>query len=287
LLLGGGVLLGAFVVHELFHDRPWINLRFAVSGNIPLMVLMITFFRFAILSTTYIIPQYLTTVQNYRAIEVGSVLAWIALPQFVIAPIAATILRFIDPRIPLAVGFALVAIACFMAAQLTQDWAGGDFLPSQIIQAMGQSVGLTSLLWFFLKHLQPSEAITFGAVLQTGRLFGAELGTGFVQTAIRVREQVYSNLLGLHVEKGAFLTDLRLQQYAGAVTGRSIGPPEASARATALLAQAVQHQAYVLAYIDGFMIVGFGVIGVLLMMLLLRDPPVSGSPPQAAGVPPR
>jgi MFS transporter, DHA2 family, multidrug resistance protein len=37
----------------------------------------------------------------------------------------------------------------------------------------------------------------------------------------------------------------------------------------------VQSQANVLAYIDGFMIIGFAVIGVLLLMLLLRAPPVN------------
>jgi MFS transporter, DHA2 family, multidrug resistance protein len=278
LLLGGAILLVAFVVHELRHDRPWINLRFATSGNIPLLFLLITFFRFVLLSTTYIIPQYLTTVQNYRAIEVGSVLIWIALPQFLIAPTVATILRFVDPRVLTAVGFALVGLACFMAAQLTDSWVGIDFLPSQIVQAIGQSVALTSVVWFFLKHLQPSEATTFGAILQTGRLFGAELGTAFIETFIRKREQTYSNLLGLHVTTGSVFTGQRLQDYAAAVAGRSIGQPEANARATALLARAVQSQAYVLAYIDGFMVVGFAVIAVLLLMLLLRDPPAQLAP---------
>jgi DHA2 family multidrug resistance protein len=53
---------------------------------------------------------------------------------------------------------------------------------------------------------------------------------------------------------------------------RSVGPIEADARATALLAHSVQVQANVLAYIDGFMVIGFAVIGVLLLMLFLRDP---------------
>ena len=94
-----------------------------------------------------------------------------------------------------------------MAGQLTQDWIGVDFLPSQIVQAMGQSIGLTSLVWFFLKHLEPTQIFTFGAVLQTGRLFGAQLGSAFIQTFVRVREQVYSNLVGLHVTTGSLATD--------------------------------------------------------------------------------
>jgi MFS transporter, DHA2 family, multidrug resistance protein len=64
-------------------------------------------------------------VQNYRAIEIGGVLKWIALPQFLVAPLVATILRFVDARVMMALGFALVGCACFMAGQLTQDWIGG------------------------------------------------------------------------------------------------------------------------------------------------------------------
>lgn len=273
LLLGGCFLLVAFVIHELTYHRPWINLRFAASGNFPLMFFYISFFRFVSLSTAYIIPLYLTTVQNFRAIEVGGVLKWIALPQFIIAPIVATVLRFVDARVTMALGFALIGVACFMAGQLTHDWAGSDFLPSQIVQAVGQTLGLTSLVWFAVQHLDPREAITFGVVLQTGRLFGAELGAGFVQTFVRVREQIYSNLIGLHVNPGSLLTDQRLGDYAQAVAGRSVGESQAHARATALLAEAVQNQANVLAYIDGFMFLGFAVIGALLLMLFLRAPP--------------
>jgi DHA2 family multidrug resistance protein len=273
LLLGGTLMLVVFVTHELTCSRPWINLRFAASGNLPLLFFFISFFRFVILSTSYIIPQYLTTVLNYRAIEVGGVLKWVALPQFLSAPTVATILRFVDPRWTMALGFALVGAACFMAGQLTHEWIGEDFLPSQLLQAIGQSFGLTSLVWFALKHLEPSEIFTFGAVLQTGRLFGAQLGSAFVQTFVRVREQTYSNLIGLHVNAGSLLTNQRLDDYAKAVAGRSVGSPQAEARATALLARAVQDQAYVLAYIDGFMVLGFAVIGALLLMLLLRDPP--------------
>src|SRR5262249_38384674 len=105
------------------------------------------------------------------------------------------------------------------------------------------------------------------------RLFGGQLGLGFMQTFIRVREQLYSNLVGLHVTTGSLITDQRLQDYAHAVMGRSVGEAEAGARATALLARTVQAQANVLAYIDGFMMLGFAVIGRLLLRLFLRAPP--------------
>lgn len=275
LLLAGAILIIAFVAHELTHDRPWINLRFASSGNIPLVCFYIAFFRIIILSTSYIIPQYLAILQNYRELEVGSVLIWIAMPQFLLAPIIATILRFVDPRIPLALGFCLVGLACLLGGQLSDQWAVGDFLPGLIIQSVGQSFALTSLVWFALKHLEPTEALTFGAVLQTGRLFGGELGLAFIQTLIRTREQTYSNLVGLHVVTGSSSVVTRLEQYGAAVFAHSIGDAAAQARAVALLAQALRRQAYVLAFIDGFMIMGVGVIVGLLLMIFLRSPPTA------------
>src|SRR5271154_5385479 len=274
-LQAGLILLAAFVVRELTHDRPWLNLSFAIRGNFPLLTFYIAFFRFVILSTSYIIPQYLATIQNYRALETGGVLLWIALPQFLVAPVVATILRFVDPRVPMAFGFAMVGCACFMAGQLTHYWATDDFLPSQLLQAVGQTFALTSVVWFNLKHLDPKEALTYGAVMQIARLFGSELGSGFIQTFLRVREQMYSNLVDLHVVAGSYATDQRLQYYAKLIGARSDGTAQADARATALLAHAVQNQANVLSYIDGFMLLGFTVIGALLLMLVLKDPPNS------------
>ena len=121
--------------------------------------------------------------------------------------------------------------------------------------------------------MRPDQILTFGAVLQTGRLFGAEIGSGFVQTFVRVREQVYSNLIGLHVAGGTTLTDQRLLDYSHAVFGRSIGLAQANARGVGLLAQAVQRQANVLAFVDAFMVLGFAVMVVLVLMLFLRTPP--------------
>jgi DHA2 family multidrug resistance protein len=148
-----------------------------------------------------------------------------------------------------------------------------------MVQAVGQSLSLTSLIWFSVRHLEPSEALTFGAMIQTARLFGGQLGTGFVQTFLQAREHVYSNLIGLHVSMGSLLTDQRLQDYAKAFAGRSIGPAEANTRATALLARSVQVQANVLSYIDGFMVFGFAAVGALLLVLLLRSPPSQAGAP--------
>ena len=273
LLLGAAVLIAAFIVQILMAEHPWISPRFLLQRNIALLMTILVLYRFIILSTSYLIPQYLTTVQNFRSLEVGKVLAWIAVPQFLLVPLIATVLRWIDPRLILALGLWCVGLACFMASDLTRDWATDDFLASQVLQAFGQSAALISLVLFAVRHLRPADAVTFGVVLQTARLLGGEAGNAFMQTYVRVREQVDSNLLGLHVMSGDVDTADRLAAYANAIAARSDGVAGASARAASLLVQAVRNQANVLSYRDGFIVVAFAVIVMLLLTALLRPAP--------------
>ena len=65
--------------------------------DLPALLALLAGFRFIILSTAYIIPTYLQTVQNFRELQVGAVLLWIALPQFVIVLPLGGFIKPVDP----------------------------------------------------------------------------------------------------------------------------------------------------------------------------------------------
>jgi DHA2 family multidrug resistance protein len=275
LLMSGGVLTVVFVLRELQAPRPFLNLRLLARGNLPLLLLMLAGFRFIILSTAYIIPGYLQGVQNFRELQVGEVLLWIALPQFIIVlPLAALLMR-VEGRLVLAAGTAAVGVACIMAMNLTSQWATDDFLASQVLQAIGQSFALTALLALTVRSLNPADALTAGSLLQISRLFGGEIGTAFMQTFVRVREQVHSNLIGLHVDALSGATADRLAAYRGAVGAHTSDLGLASAQASRLLATAVAQQAAVLSYIDGFAAAAAGAFACLVVVALMRRSPPS------------
>jgi len=94
------------------------------------------------------------------------------------------------PRWVLAAGACLVGVASLMGSQLTSVWATDDFLQSQVLQALGQSFALTSLLALVVRSMNPVDALTIGTLLQTSRLFGGEIGTAFMETFVRHREQI-------------------------------------------------------------------------------------------------
>jgi DHA2 family multidrug resistance protein len=275
LLAGGGILTTAFIVRELVTKRPFLNLRLLLRGNLLLLMLALAGFRFIILSTAYIIPTYLQAVQNFRELQVGQVLLWIALPQLALAFPVAGLLWRVNGRYVLAVGTTLIGIACLMAGQLTTEWATDDFLPSQILQAVGQSFALTALIMLVVRSIVPAEALTIGCLLQISRLFGGEIGTAFMQTFVRVREQVHSNLIGLHVSGGTILTTDRLTAYASRLGSHVSDASLATAQGSKLLAAAVTNQADVLAYADGFAAAALGALVCLVLVAAMRKGPDS------------
>jgi DHA2 family multidrug resistance protein len=281
LLLAGALLLAAFFIHEALTPRPLLNLKVVFGSPMPSQFMLIAFLRLTILSTAYLIPLFLGSVRGFRALEVGDTLIWIAAPQLVVCLLAALMLRRSDPRLVAAIGFIFISVGCLMVAyNLTPIWGSEQFLPSQLLQAVGQSFALSGVIFFGILHLRPQDALTFGAVLQTARLMGGEIGSAFVSTLARVREQVASNLIGQHLQLGDAGVAQRVRAY-GAVTTRVLDPIGAVSRGQQVLGNIVRAAATTQAVIDGFIAVGV-LTALALLIVVFR----SAAPEGPASAPP-
>ncbi len=273
LLSAGTLLLVAFLIHEATTPRPLLNLKVLFGSPMPSQFLLIAFLRLTILSTAYLIPLFLGSVRGYRALEVGDTLVWIAVPQLILCLLAALMLRRTDARLVAAIGFIFISIACLMVAyNLTPIWGSEQFLASQLLQAVGQSFALSGVIFFGVLHLKPQDALSFGAMLQTARLMGGEIGSAFITTLTRVREQVASNLIGQHVRVGDSDVVQRVRAY-GAATTRVFDPTGAVLRGEAVLGNTVRAAATTQAVMDGFVAVAFLTAVTLLIVVFRRAAP--------------
>ena len=270
LLVGGAVLLVAFFVHEARTPHPLINLKVVFGSPMPSQFLLIAFLRLTVFATSYLIPLYLGAVRGYRALEVGDTLIWIAMPQLIFCPLAALMLRRSDPRLVAAIGFIFISAACLMVAyNLTPIWGSTQFLPSALLQALGQSFALSGVIFFGILHLQLKDALTFGAVLQTARLMGGEVGSAFITTLTRMREQVASNLIGQHLQSGDSRVLQRLGAY-GSATTHAIDVAGAAHRGQLVLGNVVRAAATTQSVMDGFVAVGF-LSAIALLIVVFRN----------------
>lgn len=280
-LLGGLLLILIFFVHEAMTPQPLIHLPVLRQPNVWGPALLISLYGFGSTATGFVLPDYMTRVQGLRDIQIGDTLNWIAMPQFVLVPLVAVLLRRVDARYLLVIGFATIAVGSWMDTGLTHDWASGDFLPSQCVEAVGLAFAITSLVTYAVSHITPSQAAAIATTIQIARLIGSELGSAVIQTFVRVREQTHSHLLGLHIIGGSTATTDAQSRLSSVLANRPNGGADSTAQSLGVLAASVQREAYVLAYIDAFWLIAWvSLAGLLLILFLRRPPPNPLTPPR-------
>jgi MFS transporter, DHA2 family, multidrug resistance protein len=282
MVAAGLFLVAAAGVRRLFSPNPILNLSFLNRRNIIVLALSIFVFKFVHLSTVMLVPGFLSNIQRYRALEIGHALVWVAVPMFAIVWLVAWMVIHTNSRLILTVGLAIVAVCCWIYAHLDSSWAGSSFRIVELILAAGFActyIGLVGSI--VLEALEagaltsPAKAATFSGFMHFIRIFGGQFGVAAMIRFIALREKFHSNVVGLHVQTGNWLTDERIRLLSGAVLPGSLGPEDAQHRAAELLGQQVRGQAYTMAIADGFILIGWMVVAYLLMMLFLRHPRIS------------
>jgi DHA2 family multidrug resistance protein len=202
--------------------------------------------------------------------------------MFAVVWIVAWMVIYFNSRLILPLGLTIVAAACWFCAHLDSSWAGSSFVVVELVLAAGFActyIGLVGSI--VLEGLEAgaltnaTNAATFSGFMHFIRIFGGQVGSVAMARFISLREKFHSNVLGLQVQAGSWLTDTRIRMLTGKVLPESAGSGEARSRAVQLLSRQVRAQAYTMASADAFILIGWMVVGYLLLMLLLRPPKFS------------
>ena len=280
LVASGSFMLLATIVRHFRTPNPLINFKFLARRNTLLLSGVLILFRFVMLATVVSIPSYLASVQGYRPLQTGPVMLWVAIPQCVLGLLATYLLKYIDARLILTAGFALVGTTCLMNAQLSSAWSGDNFWLSQGVMAAGLALAFNAMVGAIILEVvntgalsRPIDVLTFAGYFQTIRLLGGELGAAFMQHFIPLREQFHSNILGLSVQLGQPSTGQRLSALTAGMSSHSTGLTAAAERAAIVLSLQVRQQAFTLAISDSFMLVAWSSICCLAFIACMASVP--------------
>jgi DHA2 family multidrug resistance protein len=282
LFCGATIFLLGSLLRRLRSPNPLVDLPYLRQWNTTLLGLGLALFRFCLLGTIILVPQALA-VHGFEADQIGPAVIWTAAPQIVIAAIAALLLLHgLDSRLLLATGFACTAAASILNAEYTSAWSAANFYRSELLMGVGQSfafIGLVStivLQAIFSGGLtKPQAALTFSAFFHIVRLLGGQMGVALMTHYIAVREQLHSNLLGLHVQRGNWINDAAIRELTAGLYAKSSGLPAATGRAIGLISARVRLQAYTQTFIDGFHLVAWACVAALFLIVLLRKSPLN------------
>jgi MFS transporter, DHA2 family, multidrug resistance protein len=278
----GSFFLLCALVRRLRAPNPLVALPYLLKWNTILLGCLLFWFRFTLCTTIILIPQSLA-IHGFEADQIAPAIIWSAIPLLPIALLAALLLlRKLDPRVLFATGLACTAFAAWLCSQYTTTWAAENFYRTELLVGMGQAfafiglVGCIVLQAIFAGALAKAEwVLSFSAYFHVIRIFGGTAGAIYMGHFVAQREKFHSNLLGLHVAAGNWITDQNIRALTAGLASKTSGMTAAGARAIDLIGARLRLQAYSLSLNDGFLLISWSCACALIFVALLRKSPLN------------
>jgi len=195
LSLAAAAALDAFVLLEFMTREPLVNLRLLGRRNFGLGTLGNFLLGFALYGSAYLLPQYLAVAQGFDSEQAGEVIAWTGLPQLLLIPLVPLLMKRLDARLLVGVGFVIFVVSCFMNMEFDQNYSGPQMFWPNVVRAIGQAMVMTPLSVIAILGIAPEEASDASGLFDMMRNLGGAIGTAAVETFFTKREQFHSAII--------------------------------------------------------------------------------------------
>ncbi|KQX18071.1 MULTISPECIES: MDR family MFS transporter [unclassified Sphingomonas] len=245
--------------------RPVIKLKLLLDRQFGAVAVMAVVIGMMLYGTSYVIPQFLASIAGYNALQSGKIVLISGIPSLMMMPFTPLLIRYVDIRIAVGVGLAVMAISCGIDTSLTAQSAGGDFVDSQLLRGVG-----TIMAFLFLNQAAIASVTAEDAGDAAG-LFNAmrNLGGSFALAGIAIVQDQRQWLHNRRIEETIGANSEGVQDYLAALT-HALGNADAALRT---LAGTIQRDALVMTFNDIFWLMTVGIVCVMPLVLLLRPLP--------------
>jgi len=245
------VSIGAFIYVELKRSNPLLHLKLLARRNFGLGTVANFVFGFAMFGWIYLVPLYLSRMQGYSSQEIGGVMVWLGLPQLLLIPFIPRVMRSVDARWLVIAGYTLFMAGSLLAADLSDDFSGPQFLASSLVRALGQSMVMAPLSMIAIAGIEPELAGSASALFNMMRNLGGAVGIALLQTFLTKREQFHSAILSSQVTLLGQATRQRIAHLVDYFMSHGLSDSSFAYReAVVAVGRGIRHEAFLLGFSD-------------------------------------
>ncbi|CDG81762.1 DHA2 family efflux MFS transporter permease subunit [Janthinobacterium agaricidamnosum] len=269
-------LLG-WVITNATSKEPFVNLSLYGTRNFLVATVLSAVTGMGLYGSAFLLPLFLGQIAGYSPMQIGEVIMWVGLPQLLIMPFVARMSSRVDNRILCSFGLLLFGGSCLMNAYMDAGTGYDQLLWSQVVRALGQPFVMLTLSNFAMKGVAPKDMPSASSLFNMTRNLGGSIGIALLATALSTREHFHSQRLGESVSMLASATQLRIDQLTQSFIGKGYDAVTAGQQALAAIDGVVRREAYVMAYNDGFFLIGCILIGCIVPLWLADKLKAPGS----------
>lgn len=258
------------IAGQIFAKRPVIRLRLLLDRQFGAVFVMAMVIGMVIYGTSYVIPQFLSGIAHYNALQSGQIVLLSGLPMILMMPFTPWAIRNVPIHVSVIFGLLLLTISAYLETSLTIASTGEDFVDSQLIRGVGTICVMMFLNQAAIRSVPVSLASDAAGLYNAAR----NLGGSFALAGIAVVQDQRVWLHSRRMEESLNANGLNVQSYIDMQTN-ALGSSGAALRA---LEQTIQAQALAMTFVDLFWMLIIGIVCTLPFVFFLRPLPQHAAP---------
>lgn len=274
------VLTGVtFIWRQLVYWQPIVSLAPFRDRNFSIGIVMTFVTGMSLFGGTFLMPIFLGQVRGFSSAEVGNTMLVSGLTMFLSAPIAGRVVRLMDPRVAMIIGFTMTAWAIQLGVRVTDQWGFGEFFTLQVVRGLGSMIAMIAAQQMSVASLPVTMMKDASGLINLVRNVAGAIGLAVLTTVLSHQGAVHymeiASAASMDNAASASLMD-GLTQMMGA--GGAADPNGMAAKAMSMM---IHRQAAVLSFGDAFAVLALGCWFAVGLAFFVK--PVSINPAKQGG----
>jgi DHA2 family multidrug resistance protein len=271
----------AFIWRQLAYWQPIVSLAPFRDRNFSLGIVMTFVTGVSLFGGTFLMPIFLGQVRGFSSAEVGNTMLVTGLTMFLSAPIAGRVVRQVDPRIAMIVGFSMAAWGIQQGVRVTDQWGFWEFFALQVLRGLGTMIAMIAAQQMSVASLPVTMMKDASGLINLVRNVAGAIGLAVLSTILSHQGAVhYMDLASAASMSNATSAELLagLTQMMGAN-----GAADPDGMAAKAMSGMLRRQASVLSFGDAFAVLAMGCWVAVGLALFVKPVPADAPPPPRAG----
>jgi DHA2 family multidrug resistance protein len=260
----------AFIVRELKNREPIVHLQIFADRNFSVGTLVTCLYGFVLYASTAMLPLFLQTMMGYSALQSGMSVSPRGFGAMVSMVAAGFLVRYIDARVLMAFGFALLGYSTWLLGQINLAIGMGSVIMPNVLSGLAMGFVFVPLTTMTLSRLPKQEMGNATGIYNLMRSIGGSIGIATVTTMLVRGAQAHQNYLAANAGAGNPVAGGLVRGLQAQLFSQGADMVTAHQKALGALYRSVQQQAALMAYMDNFRLMAFLALLCVPLLLLFR-----------------
>jgi MFS transporter, DHA2 family, multidrug resistance protein len=265
-----GLAFVLMIPWELTRRDPVIDIRMVATRQFGSCFLVMLATGAILLATTQFLPQLVQSQFGYSATWAGLVLSPGGLVTMTMMFIVGRLTGRVQPKYLIAVGATIVALSMYGLTNLYGDLNFGFFAWSRMYLGVGLPLIFIPIIAASYAGIPSDKTDQASALMNAARNIGGSIGISLAVNVLAHRAQFHQSRLAEHIAPSSIQYRETLQKVTDYFAAHGSSMPQAQHQAYAWIAQQVQSQAALLAYVDVFWTLALVSAAAIPLALVLR-----------------